>query len=191
MKPVLMIHEMSESILALPLKNYVLTFDDALYSQYYYWPQLRDIPTQKYFFVSSDILCLNGVQNQEFPSCTAAHAKAATGNYEDYMTLSQLKELAQDPRVTIGGHGHVHKDLRKTQGLQNRITFMLEDTERMLNWFDTNLQFRPTAFCYPYNNDVDQLYTAVLQRAGFKQFFGRERTPVEMLLQNTHLFECL
>ena len=34
MKPVLMLHEFKEEFLDLPLENYILTFDDGLYTQY-------------------------------------------------------------------------------------------------------------------------------------------------------------
>jgi hypothetical protein len=181
MKPVLMIHEVKETLFDLPLEDYILTFDDALYSQYYYWPNIKNINTDKYFFVSSNIYCKEGQQNLDFPTCEQAHAKARTGNFEDYMTIEQLKELALDPSVTIGGHGHDHIDLSEIHGLQKKIDVIISDTESMMYWFKLNLGYYPHAFCFPYNNDVDKVYTSILKKRGFTELFGGGRNnPVTL-----------
>lgn len=181
-KPVLMIHEIRESIFDLPLENYILTFDDGLYSQYYYYPQFKNIPTEKIYFISSNILC-TGSQSTAFPTCVEAHKKAFLGNFEDYMTVDQVKELAQDPLVSIGGHGHQHTRLNHFSKLTEIIQYISKDTETMIEWFDTNLKTKPTKFCYPYNEDRDGLYPGLLKLFGFTEFYGRERIPVETLLR--------
>lgn len=177
MKPVLMIHEVRESIFDLPLADYVLTFDDGLYSQYCYFKEFRKIDTPKLFFISSGIVCEDGKQSTDFPTCDEAHMKAFTGNKEDYMTVAQIKELMLDPQVTIGGHSHSHVDLKTLQGLSARMAHIMKDTTEMLVWFDSNLNLRPTSFCFPYNNSIDQLYSAALKNFGFKHFYGHERIP--------------
>ena len=181
MKPVLMIHEVTEDMFDLPLEDYILTFDDGLYSQYFYYPRFRALNTQKLYFISSNIVC-TGPQGNSFPTCRVAHAKARDGNYEDYMTLEQIKELAKDPLVTIGCHGHDHIDLTTIPSLKDKVSTLTNDTRNMMAWFAFHIGVIPTSFCVPYNNDLDGLYKALLKRFGFMDFYGRERTPIETLL---------
>ena len=176
-----MIHEIHESMFELPLHEYTLTFDDGLYSQYYYFDRIKLIPTEKVFFISSNIIC-NTAQNLKFLCCIDAHKKALEGNKEDYMTLDQIKQLMQDPLVSIGGHSHSHLRLSNYSKLLEKIIHIKQDTKEMLEWFNNNLKFTPTKFCFPYNDDYEGIYPAVLKTFGFTEFYGRERTPVETLL---------
>jgi len=173
-----MIHEFKEEFLDLPLENYILTFDDGLYSQYYYYPKFKDIPTQKIFFISSGIIC-NGPQSTEFPPCDQAHEKAFSSNFEDYMTLDQIKELMKDPWVTIGAHSHKHKNLRDIGKVTHRAMHIIDDTKLMVAWFKENLKFTPTKFCFPYNDENDGMYVPVLKSIGFNEFYGKERLAIE------------
>jgi hypothetical protein len=181
MKPVLMIHEIKEAMFSLPLENYTLTFDDGLYSQFYYFDKFKSIPTEKIYFISSGIVC-NGKQSVEFPTCVDAHKKAFEGNTEDYMTLAQIKELMQDPLVSIGGHSHSHRRLDSYSKIVERLQYLKQDTETMISWFEENLGFVPKQFCFPYNNDYQGMYSGILKHYGFNELYGRERIPVETLL---------
>ena len=178
MKPVLMIHEFREEFLDLPLENYVLTFDDGLFSQYCFYERIKHIPTEKIFFISSGIIC-EGTQSSEFPPCQIAHEKAFAGNKEDYMTIDQIKELLKDPWVSIGGHSHAHLDLNKLNKFTHKIMHIVDDTKTMFQWFKDNLGFKPTKFCFPYNNDLDGSYRALLKNTGITDFYGKERTAIE------------
>jgi len=178
MKPVLMIHEVREEFFNLPLENYILTFDDGLYSQYYYYPRFKEIPTEKIYFISSGIVC-EETQSTEFPACHIAHKKAFAGNFEDYMTLDQIKELMKDPWVTIGAHSHTHKNLKEIGKITHRAMHVVDDTKLMMNWFKEKLNFSPTKFCFPYNDENDGLYVPVLKAVGFTDFYGKERTAIE------------
>lgn len=173
-----MIHEIREEFFNLPLENYILTFDDGLFSQYYYYPRFKQIPTEKIYFISSGIIC-EGSQSTEFPACHVAHEKAFGGNKEDYMTIEQIKELMRDPLVTIGAHGHAHKNLEDFGKVTHRAMHVIEDTKKMMEWFKVNLNYVPTSFCFPYNNDIDGMYQPVLRAAGFTDFYGRERIAIE------------
>jgi Polysaccharide deacetylase len=175
-KPVLMIHEIKDSLFDLPLEDYVLTFDDGLYSHYYHFDKFKKIKTQKIFFISTDIIC-DGAQSTEFPSSVVAHDKAFAGNKEDFMTLEQIKELAKDPLVSIGAHGHFHKNLDQIPKLFDKLKHIEDDAELMMNWFETNLGFIPKQFCYPYNNDLKGMYATLLKKYGFNEFYGAERIP--------------
>ena len=189
-KPVLMLHECGPDFLKLPLEQYLLTFDDGLYSQFVFYQEIRQIPTEKIFFISSGIVC-EGPQSTEFPSCKQAHEKAFKGNKEDYMTLEQIQFLAEDPLVTIGAHSHTHTRLNKFNTLAEKARYIKNDTEQMLEWFETNLGQRPTSFCFPYNENLDGLYSGMLKKYGFTDFYGNERTPVETLLRTQTLPESL
>jgi hypothetical protein len=179
-KPVLMIHEVKDWMLDLPLEKYILTFDDGLYSQYYYFDHFKKIPTEKIYFISSDIIC-TGTQSTEFPCCRTAHEKAFSGNKEDYMTLDQIKELMADPWVTIGGHSHNHNRIGQFRKVMEKLQHIKTDTELMLEWFEKNLDFRPKHFCYPYNDDYSGLYPAILKHYNFTNFYGKDRIAIESL----------
>lgn len=174
MKPVLMIHEVTAKLFDRNLEEYTLTFDDGLYSQYYHYDKFKNINTDKIFFISSNILC-DTTQSTEFPVCEIAHEKAFNGNTEDYMTLAQVKELMQDPQVTIGGHSHYHKKLTSIPKIILTLEHMIDDTQLMLQWFNDNLGIKPTKFCFPYNDDRAGLYTGILRNFGFTEFYGKER----------------
>ena len=181
-KPVLMIHEVDERLFELPLVNYVLTFDDGLYSQYQHFDRICEVDTQKIFFISSNIIC-TGEQSTEYISSKQAHQKYfETGNAENFMTLDQIKEIMKHPQVIIGGHSHNHTDIRNMK-LVERLTVIRKDTDLMVAWFEENLGFRPRQFCFPYNNNSDGLYNAALKEYGIITCHGRERIPVETLLQ--------
>lgn len=184
MKPVLMIHEMSDKLLSLPLESYTLTFDDGLYSQYYYFDRIKDLKTTKIYFVSSGIVCTDQMQSRVPITCAEAHAKAFSGNKEDYMTLGQIKELMLDPTVIIGAHSHSHTRLSNFKTLAEKVIYIDKDTALMIKWFEQHLGFRPTSFCFPYNEDLNGLYKGILKKWGFTDFYGRERIPVETLLHS-------
>ena len=181
LKPVLMIHEVYESMFDLPLEEYTLTFDDGLYSQFYYFDRFKSIPTEKIYFISSDIIC-SGEQSDQFPACREAHRKAFAGNKEDYMTLAQIKELMKDPLVSIGGHSHSHIRLDNYSKIVEKMKHIKNDTELMVKWFEEYLGFKPSKFCFPYNEDYQGMYSAMLRQYGFTEFYGRERIPIETLL---------
>jgi len=175
MKPVLMIHECSAKLLDFPLGDYILTFDDGLLSQYALYHAIKHIPTPKLYFISSGIIC-NGPQSLSYPTCEQAHNKAFAGNTEDYMTVEQIKELALDPWVTIGGHSHSHT--RLSGSLVDMVKHIESDTKQMLEWFDANLGFKPTSFCFPYNEDPNGIYKGLLKKYGFTDFYGKERIEI-------------
>lgn len=182
-KPVLMIHQISEEMFDLPLQDYVLTFDDGLYGHYYFFEQFKQIPTEKIYFISTAFIC-NGRQSTAFPDSRIAQSKAMRGDMEDFLTVDQIKEMMQDPLVSIGGHGHEHVHLDSLRTLNDVVKSVYSDIPAMLEWFKTNLDFTPTKYCYPYNNNVNGVYTSMLKKFGLTEFYGDERIPVETLLHN-------
>jgi len=181
MKPILMLHELTEAYFDAPLENYILTFDDGLYSQYHFWDRLKAINTKKIFFISSGIIC-TGAQAPDTVACTVAHQKARQGNFENFLTIDQIKTIQADPNTIIGGHSHSHREFSEFSTLAEKVEHIKHDTDLMINWFSATLNQFPSYFCFPYNNDLNGIYTALLKNRGITKFYGSERIPVETLL---------
>ena len=56
MKPYLMIHDWRREYFDLDLDQYRLTFDDGLFSQYYYFPLLKNHPDKLIFFITTSFI---------------------------------------------------------------------------------------------------------------------------------------
>ena len=174
MKPVLMIHEFEEKFLDLPLENYILTFDDGLYSQYIFLDELKKIKTKKYFFISSNIICPeNQKQNDELICCERAHVKAFNKDYTNYMKWSQIKEIDKEDNCFIGCHSHSH-DIKTA----DCVECIILDNRYMVEDFSKNLGYLPEYFCYPYNKKTI-LYETILSKKGFKHFYGSDRIDID------------
>lgn len=180
-KPVLMIHAMSEDMFSLPLHEYTLTFDDGLYSQWKYFDRLAEIDTDKLFFVSTAFICHEKQTTDVVPS-SVAHTKARQGNFEDFMTVDQIRQITETPRCFIGGHGHLHLRLAELPRFVDRIKAADDDLAQMLDEMQKLVGNVPTSFCFPYNYDIGGMYQALLKRRGIVEWYGRERTPIETLL---------
>jgi hypothetical protein len=180
MKPVMMIHEVREWMFNLPLKDYTLTFDDGLFSQYYFLERFKAIDTDKIFFISTNIVCPEDItQSQEFPRCDEAHEEFfSNGNLEHYMKWSQIKEIAKTPGCFIGGHSHNHNIYKKI-GIRELYAELIADTELMLEAFQKN-QVRIDKFCYPYNEEY-VLYNTILRKNGITDIYGKDRIAIEAL----------
>lgn len=179
-KKVLMIHEIRDWMFELPLEDYILTFDDGLYSQFYYLEELKKINTQKIFFISTNILCPEDQsQSMDFPSCDIAHEDFFShGVRNNYMKWSQIQKIYHSPNCYIGGHSHNH-NIYKDLGIRELYSQINEDTQTMINEFKKqNLEV--TKFCFPYNKKY-VLYQEILKNAGFTEFYGDERIAIELL----------
>jgi hypothetical protein len=180
MKPILMIHEIRDWMFDLPLHNYVLTFDDGLYSQYYFLDKFKTIDTEKIFFISTGILCdENEIQSTTFPKCSEAHSEFfSTGNRKNYMKWSQAKEIYNTPKCFIGGHSHNHNRYQNND-IKNLFAELNADTEKMFEEFRKQdiVIFK---FCYPYNEQY-VLYESILKKYSISEFYGKERIAIESL----------
>lgn len=164
MKPVLMIHEFKREYLTLPLKDYTLTFDDGRVSPFHFWSELKDIPTQKIFFIITSA-CRDGFEGKP-----PVH----------YLSEEMIRFLMKQKDVTIGGHSHYHKHIKDIQGLRDKVTHIKQDTSKMLDWFSVHLQFRPDHFCFPYNEE-DDIYRTYLKIEGFTHIYGKGRVDIDKL----------
>jgi hypothetical protein len=110
-----MIHNLRKEYFDLPLENYRLTFDDGLYSQYYYYPLLRNHSATLTFFIASSLIA-EGPARPRYagrflePTETNVHFFGAfiKGDRQGFMTLEEVRFLAQQPRVRLGAHSHFH-----------------------------------------------------------------------------------
>jgi peptidoglycan/xylan/chitin deacetylase (PgdA/CDA1 family) len=159
-KPVLMIHGINDSIFDLPLNDYVLTFDDGTHDHYDSFLKFQQINTRKIYFIIADRIGTKG-----------------------YLTVDEIKEMMADPQVTIGAHSYNHTNLNSLPKLFDQVFHIQKDTELMIDWFATNLNFCPNVFCFPYNNDLRGMYTVLIKKYGFTELYGHERIPVETLLR--------
>ena len=184
-----MIHEVTEDILKLDLSKYILTFDDGLYSQFFYWNLLKDIPTTKIFFIPSGAIRLDETIRPQFsgdhiesPTCVEAMAKwFDDGDLEDYMTLGELKKMKEDGAI-LGAHGHMHRENYDMSCFMNRLEELRVDSKDMARWFQDNLGEMPKHYCFPFNKEYKTHRTIVYIEAKITEFFGKERKDVVELL---------
>jgi hypothetical protein len=184
-KKILMIHEFKKEYLKLPLEKYILTFDDGLYSQYYWRKEISKINTEKYLFIITG-RCLKKRDTISFDDCFTANDKWLNNkDNSNYMTIDEVKEMEQLGFI-IGGHSHYHDKLDKRKNnyksklcIDNK--FMIRDCRLMINWFKTNFNYIPEYYCFPYN-DEKYILREHLKYLGFKYFFGNNRIDILNIL---------
>ncbi len=110
-----MIHDLKPGFFDLPLDRYRLTFDDGLFSHYYYFPRLAPHPHPLQFFITTSLIREAPARTRfegrpRDPRTTADYSRRAfiEGCREDFMTTEELRYLADQPRVRIGAHSHFH-----------------------------------------------------------------------------------
>jgi hypothetical protein len=174
-KPVLMLHEVNERILTLPLERYILTFDDGLYTQYTHLDTLLKIDTLKLFFISTGIVATEFTkQDPSFITCKDAHKLfKETGDLSHYMNWEQIQHISKQSKCILGAHSHMH-------GLDD--SNIVCDTRLMMKtWEEKNLSV--DTFCFPYNKSTP-IYELLLRTRGFKSFYGDGRIDVDELITN-------
>jgi len=184
----LMLHEVTEEILQLDLFKYILTFDDGLYSQYFYWNLLKEIPTTKIFFIPTGAIRLEDTCRPQFegehgifPTCYEAMERwFEGGDREAYMTLGEIKKMKSDGAI-IGAHGHAHIE-KYNDCFISRLEEFRNDNLAMVKWFEDNLGEIPKHYCFPFNKEYKTQRAVVHVETGIKEFYGKERKDVMELL---------
>lgn len=112
---VLMIHDVKKEYFDLPLDRYRLTFDDGLYSQYYYHPLLRNFSEPLLFFITTALIREAPARPQfagrfldPVKSGVYSYRAHIEQNLESFMTLEEVRCLAEQPNVRLGAHSHFH-----------------------------------------------------------------------------------
>jgi hypothetical protein len=111
----LMIHDIRKEYFQLNLNPYRLTFDDGLFSQYYYFPLFQNHPHLLYYFIVTSFIkpgkareIFNGTYIVNLKPAQYMHRMYVEGNYEHFMTVAEVQELCSHPNVRIGVHSHFH-----------------------------------------------------------------------------------
>lgn len=132
---------------ALPDRAVAITVDDAAVSVYSEaWPRLKAAGLPFTLFVSTEPLDLN---------------LAGT------MSWAQLREMAADPLVSVGNHGHGHAHMAWQDAAAQR-----REIEQAAARLRAELGAAPALFAYPYGEMSSALRQHVIE-AGFEAAFGQ------------------
>jgi hypothetical protein len=111
----LMIHDMRPEYLDLDLKKYRLTFDDGLFSQYYYYPLLKKQPGKLIYFITTAFIkpgkargMYAGDNLPYLKSKKYMYRTFIEGRFDHFMTMEEIQHLAARPDVQVGVHSHFH-----------------------------------------------------------------------------------
>ncbi len=111
----LMIHDIHQNYFELNLNQYRLTFDDGLFSQYYYFPLLKAHPKKlTYFIVTSFIK--PGKARSMYAGDYISYLKTKKygyrtfieGKFDHFMTLEEIQRISAQSNTRIGVHSHFH-----------------------------------------------------------------------------------
>ena len=102
----LMIHDIRKEYFDLRLDRYRLTFDDGLFSQYYYFPLLKNHPAELTFFITTSFV-QPGKARTMFDGEYICHLKTKKyayrtfieGRYDHFMTVEEIQTLSARPNV--------------------------------------------------------------------------------------------
>ena len=111
----LMIHDIRKEYFDLSLNQYCLTFDDGLFSQYFYLPLLKNHPAELIFFITTSFIS-PGKSRPMFDGEFISHLKTkkyayrtfVEGRYDHFMTVEEVQAISDRPNVRIGAHSHFH-----------------------------------------------------------------------------------
>lgn len=111
----IMMHDVSRAYFDLGLSQYRLTFDDGLFSQYYYYPEFSRLGTPLYYFITTSFIRPGGVRPM-FEGRHLAYKKSGLYMYDafirdrfdHFMTTEEVRCLARFDDVRIGAHSHLH-----------------------------------------------------------------------------------
>jgi len=133
---------------ALPDRTVAITIDDAALSVYREaWPRLKAAGLPFTVFVSTEPL---------------------DGGFAGSMSWPQLREMAADPLVTVGNHGHRHAHMAWLTPAEQRA-----DIAQATARFQAELGAAPTLFAYPYG-EMSQALRRTVMEAGFAAAFGQQ-----------------
>ncbi len=111
----LMIHDIRKKYFDLDLLQYRLTFDDALFSQYYYFSQFNSHPRALTYFVTTSFIKPGKARNM-FAGDYIPYLKTKKygyrtfieGQFDHFMNVEEIQFLSNQPNVRIGVHSHYH-----------------------------------------------------------------------------------
>ena len=112
---ILTIHDIRKAYFDLDLDVYQLTFDDGLFSQYYYFQLFKDHPVTLTYFITTSFI-KPGTARPVFGGQYLPYIKSkkymfrtfAEDRFDHFMNLAELQEISRQPNVEIGAHSHFH-----------------------------------------------------------------------------------
>ena len=111
----LMIHDIHKEYFNLSLDQYRLTFDDGLFSQYYYYPVYKNHPENLTFFITTSFIrpgkSRSMFADEYLPSLKPKkymYRCFIENKFDHFMTTEEIQELSTKPNVQIGVHSHWH-----------------------------------------------------------------------------------
>ena len=112
---ILTIHDVRKEYFNLNLNDYQLTFDDGLYSQFYYFSFFKDHPEKLTYFITTSLIkpgtarsVFNGRYLPYLKSKKYMYRTFADGRFDHFMNLEELQEICGQKNVQIGAHSHFH-----------------------------------------------------------------------------------
>ncbi len=115
---ILSIHNIKEAYFDLDLENYILSFDDGLYSQFYYFPILKKTGNEMFFFIITSFIkqgkprkMFNGASHEYVKSSKYMHDALVKREYTNFMTVEEIQLLSSHKQVLIGAHSHFHDSI--------------------------------------------------------------------------------
>jgi hypothetical protein len=111
----LMIHDIHRRYFELNLSQFRLTFDDGLFSQYYYFPLLKNHPASLTYFITTSFI-RPGKARPMYAGEYLSHLKPkkymyrsfVEGNFDHFMSIEELQAISNRTNVKIGVHSHFH-----------------------------------------------------------------------------------
>ncbi len=127
----LMIHNIRKEFLNHDLAQYQLTFDDGLYSQYYYSPLFESNQSPRIYFIATGLI-QPGKARKIFDGQYLPPIKSEMYMFEafvkkkidQFMTLEELEIIADQKEVIIGAHSHFHDIILTEHPLKKKTESM-------------------------------------------------------------------
>jgi hypothetical protein len=111
----LMIHDIHPNYFDLNLNSYRLTFDDGLFSQYYYFPLLKHHPEKLIYFITTSFIrpgpardMFSGEYLPYIKSKKYMYRTFIEKKFDHFMTVEELQSISRQNNVQIGIHSHFH-----------------------------------------------------------------------------------
>jgi len=102
-----------------------------------------------------------------FPFTLFVATEPVSRHYSGYMSWQQIRDLARDPLVTIGQHGHSHNHL-----IDMSPAAAAQDVATAIGIYKKQLGFVPDIFAYPYGEYSPALEN-ILKAKGIRAAFGQ------------------
>jgi peptidoglycan/xylan/chitin deacetylase (PgdA/CDA1 family) len=142
-----------------------LTFDDGYAS----WdtavaPLLADREVPAVFFVSSGVVGLRGEEAREF-----TRSRMLRSQDLEFISLDQLRDLAQHPQFEVGSHTLTHPDLGQVGDRSTMLDEVAGDRARLEDWLAKPVRW----FAYPFGTpaNVPVMARSVVEEAGLSAAF--------------------